>query len=69
MSNVKKSVAERTRHQRQYDTRVNKRQLQTQVQESKIDTGKAMDNGLVVMERQQHIEQPEILNEGRVDHT
>ncbi|GJY97039.1 hypothetical protein Tco_0513949 [Tanacetum coccineum] len=48
MSNVKKSVAERTRHQRQYDRRVNKRQLQTQ--ESKIDTGKAMDNGLVVME-------------------
>ncbi|GJT80282.1 hypothetical protein Tco_1054624 [Tanacetum coccineum] len=48
MSNVKKSVAERTRHQRQYDRRVNKRQLQTQ--ESKIDMGKAVDNGLVVME-------------------
>nr|GEY87694.1 hypothetical protein [Tanacetum cinerariifolium] len=30
MSNVKKSVAERTRHQRQYDRRVNKRQMQTQ---------------------------------------
>ncbi|GJR52712.1 hypothetical protein Tco_1403233 [Tanacetum coccineum] len=48
MGNVKKLVAERTRHQRQYDRRVNKRQLQTQ--ESKIDTGKAVDNGLVVME-------------------
>ncbi|GJZ17881.1 hypothetical protein Tco_0554004 [Tanacetum coccineum] len=34
--NVKKFVAERTRHQRQYDRRVNKRQMQTQ--ESKIDT-------------------------------
>ncbi|GJU96154.1 hypothetical protein Tco_1320910 [Tanacetum coccineum] len=114
MGNVKKSVAERTRHQRQYDRRVNKRQLQTQ--ESKIDTGKAVDNGLVVMESngiestvqddssrsgndtdtddadirpiydeepmaevqltaecniftigQQHTEQPEIINEGRVD--
>ncbi|GJW78969.1 hypothetical protein Tco_0140651 [Tanacetum coccineum] len=46
MGNVKKSVAERTRHQRQYDRRVNKRQLQTQ--ESKIDTGKAVDNGLTI---------------------
>ncbi|GKF63450.1 hypothetical protein Tco_0186898 [Tanacetum coccineum] len=48
MGNVKKSVAERTRHQRQCDRRVNKRQLQTQ--ESKIDTGKEVVNGLVVME-------------------
>ncbi|GKF28171.1 hypothetical protein Tco_0094513, partial [Tanacetum coccineum] len=30
MGNVKKSVAERTCHQRQYDRRVNKRQMQTQ---------------------------------------
>ncbi|GKG11232.1 hypothetical protein Tco_0342632, partial [Tanacetum coccineum] len=114
MGNVKKSVAERTRHQGQYDRRVNKRQLH--IQESKIDTGKAVDNGLVVMESngiesivqddssrlgndtdtddadirpiydeepmaevqltaecnifaigQQHTEQPEIVNEGRVD--
>ncbi|GJY51284.1 hypothetical protein Tco_0442131 [Tanacetum coccineum] len=42
---VKKSVAERTRHQRQYERRVNKRQMQTQ--ESKIDTGKALDANLV----------------------
>ncbi|GJZ01163.1 hypothetical protein Tco_0519124, partial [Tanacetum coccineum] len=48
MSNVKKSVAERTRHQRQCDRRVNKRQMQTQ--ESKIDTSKALDASLVVME-------------------
>ncbi|GJT10098.1 hypothetical protein Tco_0857140 [Tanacetum coccineum] len=114
VGNVKKHVAERTRHQRQYDRRVNKRQLQTQ--ESKIDPGKAENNGLVVMEsngtesevqgdsnmsgndtdvddtdirpiydeepvvevqltvecnifaiRQQHTEQPKIINEGRVD--
>ncbi|GJR48068.1 hypothetical protein Tco_1316171 [Tanacetum coccineum] len=40
-----KSVAERTRHQRQYERRVNKRQMQTQ--ESKIDMGKALDADLV----------------------
>ncbi|GJQ97013.1 hypothetical protein Tco_0008152 [Tanacetum coccineum] len=45
LGNVKKSVAERTRHQRQYERRVNKRQMQTQ--ESKIDTGKALDADLV----------------------
>ncbi|GJR97766.1 hypothetical protein Tco_0269940 [Tanacetum coccineum] len=48
MRNVKKSIAERTRHQRQYDRRENKRQMQTQ--ESKIDTGKAVDVDLVVTE-------------------
>ncbi|GJW33495.1 hypothetical protein Tco_0053527 [Tanacetum coccineum] len=48
LGNVKKSVVERTRHQRQYERRVNKRKMQTQ--ESKIHTGKAVDNGLVVME-------------------
>ncbi|GJV42368.1 hypothetical protein Tco_1420808 [Tanacetum coccineum] len=48
LGNVKKSVAERTRHQRQYERRVNKGHMQTQ--ESKIDTGKAVENGLVVME-------------------
>ncbi|GJY37548.1 hypothetical protein Tco_0422926 [Tanacetum coccineum] len=45
LGNVKKSVAERTRHQRQYERRANKRQMQTQ--ESKIDTGKALDADLV----------------------
>ncbi|GKC40218.1 hypothetical protein Tco_1052602 [Tanacetum coccineum] len=48
MGNVKKSVAKRTRHQRQYDRRVNKRQMQTQ--ESKTDTGKALDVDLVITE-------------------
>ncbi|GJX73575.1 hypothetical protein Tco_0312170 [Tanacetum coccineum] len=48
MGNVKKSVTERTHHQRQYDRRVNKRKMQTQ--ESKIDTGKAVDADLVITE-------------------
>ncbi|GKA03971.1 hypothetical protein Tco_0676752 [Tanacetum coccineum] len=48
MGNIKKSVAERTRHKRLYDTRVNKTQMQKQ--ENKIDFGKALDAGLVVME-------------------
>ncbi|GKC74725.1 hypothetical protein Tco_1120608 [Tanacetum coccineum] len=47
MGNVNKSVAERTCHQRQYDGRVNKRQMQTQ--ESKVDMGKALDAHLVVI--------------------
>nr|GEV52659.1 hypothetical protein [Tanacetum cinerariifolium] len=46
MGNVKKSVVERTRHQRQHDRRVNKRLMQTQ--ESKIDSGKAVNDNLVV---------------------
>ncbi|GJZ84297.1 putative reverse transcriptase domain-containing protein [Tanacetum coccineum] len=45
LGNVKKSIAERTRHQRKYERRVNKRQMQTQ--KSKIDTGKALDADLV----------------------
>ncbi|GJT90028.1 hypothetical protein Tco_1078873 [Tanacetum coccineum] len=44
MGNVKKSVAERARHQRQYERRVNNRQMQTQ--ESKIDSGSALDGVL-----------------------
>nr|GFD06019.1 hypothetical protein [Tanacetum cinerariifolium] len=108
MENVKKSVFERARHQRQYDRRVNKRLMQTQ--ESKIDMGKVVNDDLVVTSKvqddnsmsgndtdahdadirpiydeepmakvqltaecnifaigQQHTEQPEIINEGRVD--
>ncbi|GJT39818.1 hypothetical protein Tco_0939683 [Tanacetum coccineum] len=37
MANVKKSVAERTRHQRQYDRRVNKRQMQTSGNDTDAD--------------------------------
>nr|GEX63623.1 hypothetical protein [Tanacetum cinerariifolium] len=114
MGNVKKFVTERTRRQRQYDRRANKRQMQTQ--ESKIDMGKVLDADLVVTKSsrtkskvqddssrsgndtdaddadirpiddedpmaevqltaecntfaigKQHTEQPEIINEGRVD--
>ncbi|GKD04479.1 hypothetical protein Tco_1179453, partial [Tanacetum coccineum] len=48
MGNAKKSVAKRIHHQRQYNRRANKRQMQTQ--ESKINTGKAVDDDLVVTE-------------------
>ncbi|GJY73284.1 hypothetical protein Tco_0477715 [Tanacetum coccineum] len=48
MENVKKSVAERTCHQRQYERRVNKRQMQTH--EGKVDSSKAFDVSLVVTE-------------------
>nr|GEU43605.1 hypothetical protein [Tanacetum cinerariifolium] len=46
MSNFKKSIVKRIRHQRQYDKRMNKRQMQTQ--ESEVDTGKAFDIDLVI---------------------
>nr|GEV29460.1 hypothetical protein [Tanacetum cinerariifolium] len=49
MSNVKKSVAKGIRHKRLYDKRVNKRQMLKQ--ESKVDLGKELDAGLVVMKR------------------
>ncbi|GKA92793.1 hypothetical protein Tco_0814718 [Tanacetum coccineum] len=48
MGNVKKSVVERTHHQRHYDRRLNKRQIQ--MQKSKIDTGKVVYADLVVTE-------------------
>ncbi|GKC04612.1 hypothetical protein Tco_0996222, partial [Tanacetum coccineum] len=41
IQNIKKSVAEGASHQRQYERKVNNRQMQTQ--ESKIDTGSALD--------------------------
>ncbi|GJX31800.1 hypothetical protein Tco_0241655 [Tanacetum coccineum] len=90
LGNVKKSVAERTRHKRQYERRVNKRQMQTQ--ESEIDTAVSGNETYAEMQKsnpfmtkepmaevqltaecnifaigQQHTEQPEIINEGRVD--
>ncbi|GKE23923.1 hypothetical protein Tco_1435435 [Tanacetum coccineum] len=46
MTNVKKSVAKRTRHKRLYDRRIIKRQMQTR--ESKVDLGKELDTSLVV---------------------
>ncbi|GKA00877.1 hypothetical protein Tco_0673542 [Tanacetum coccineum] len=91
MGNVKKSIGERTRHQRQYDRRVNKRQMQTQekVQDDISRSGNDTDANDADMRPiydeepiaevqltaecnifaigQQHTEQPEIINEGRVD--
>nr|GEV09473.1 hypothetical protein [Tanacetum cinerariifolium] len=48
MSFVKKSIAERARHQRQYDRRVN--EIKIQMQEGEVDRGKALDDDLVVTE-------------------
>ncbi|GKB87472.1 hypothetical protein Tco_0959744 [Tanacetum coccineum] len=48
MGNVKKSLAERTRHKRQYDRRINERQMQSR--ESKVVSSKALDASLVVTE-------------------
>ncbi|GJV94233.1 hypothetical protein Tco_1542046 [Tanacetum coccineum] len=48
MGNVKKSLAERTRHKRQYDRRMNERQMQSR--ESKVVLSKALDASLVVTE-------------------
>ncbi|GJR38050.1 putative reverse transcriptase domain-containing protein, partial [Tanacetum coccineum] len=72
----KQSVAERTRHQRQYDIKANKRQMQ--MQESKIDTSKALDADSVITQsswtksevqddrRQHHTEQSDIINEAQI---
>ncbi|GJV34641.1 hypothetical protein Tco_1395041 [Tanacetum coccineum] len=48
MGNVKKSLAERTRHKRQYDRRENERQMRSR--ESKVVSSKALDASLVVIE-------------------
>ncbi|GJY84578.1 hypothetical protein Tco_0497954 [Tanacetum coccineum] len=45
MGNVKKYVAERTRHKRQYDRRMKERQMQSR--ESKVVSSKALDASLV----------------------
>ncbi|GJW10076.1 hypothetical protein Tco_1575903 [Tanacetum coccineum] len=55
LGNVKKSIAERTRHQRQYERRVNKRQMQTQ--ESKIDTWSGNDTDAVDARYQDHYDE------------
>ncbi|GJR61032.1 hypothetical protein Tco_1503194 [Tanacetum coccineum] len=48
MGNVKKSIVERTRYKREYNSRVNKRQLQTQ--EGKVVMIEALDVNFIVME-------------------
>ncbi|GJX83774.1 hypothetical protein Tco_0333255 [Tanacetum coccineum] len=45
MESVKKSIDKRALHKREYDIRVNERQIQTT--EGKVDTGKAVDASLV----------------------
>ncbi|GJZ97322.1 hypothetical protein Tco_0669775 [Tanacetum coccineum] len=45
MESVKKSIDKRALHKREYDIRVNERQIQTT--EGKVDTGKALDASLV----------------------
>nr|GEY56884.1 hypothetical protein [Tanacetum cinerariifolium] len=45
MESVKKSIDERALHKREYDTRVNERQMQTN--EGKVDTSNALDASLV----------------------
>nr|GEU59577.1 hypothetical protein [Tanacetum cinerariifolium] len=88
MSVVKKSIAKRARHQRQYDRRVNETRML--MQEGDIDWGKALDADLdaaikpvndkeliaevqmtaeynVLANGQQHAEQPEFNNKGRVN--
>ncbi|GJT96964.1 hypothetical protein Tco_1092482 [Tanacetum coccineum] len=48
MESVKKSIDERAHHKKEYDSRVNERQMQTK--EGKVDSSKALDDGLVVTE-------------------
>ncbi|GJR82410.1 hypothetical protein Tco_0153195 [Tanacetum coccineum] len=59
MESVNKSIDKRALHKREYDNRVNERQMQ--IKEGKVDTSKALDA------RQQHSKQPEFNNEGEVD--
>ncbi|GJX58245.1 gag-pol polyprotein [Tanacetum coccineum] len=61
-----KSIDKRALHKREYDIRVNERQMQTT--KEKFDTSKALDASLVdTKSRQQHTEQPKFNNEGEVD--
>ncbi|GJY33721.1 hypothetical protein Tco_0418190 [Tanacetum coccineum] len=62
MNNVKKSVAERTRHQRQYD-----RRFQPIYDEELMAEVQLTAECNIFATGQQHTEQPKIINEGRVD--
>nr|GEY38486.1 hypothetical protein [Tanacetum cinerariifolium] len=48
MESVKKFIDERAQHKREYNSRVNKRQMQSK--EGTIDSSKALDDSLVVTE-------------------
>ncbi|GJS74116.1 hypothetical protein Tco_0706957 [Tanacetum coccineum] len=66
MESVKKSIDKRALHKKEYDSRVNERQMQ--IIEEKVDSSKALDASLVDTEsRQHHSEQPEFNNEREVD--
>nr|GEW60931.1 hypothetical protein [Tanacetum cinerariifolium] len=78
MSNVKKSVAERTRHQRQYDRRDTSSRsgndtdnddakIRPIYDEEPVAKVQLTDECNIFATRQQHTEQPEIINEGKVD--
>nr|GEV15646.1 putative ribonuclease H-like domain-containing protein [Tanacetum cinerariifolium] len=49
MESVKKSIDERVHHKREYDIRMNERQMQSN--ERKVDSSKALDIGSVVIKR------------------
>nr|GEU31871.1 hypothetical protein [Tanacetum cinerariifolium] len=49
MESLRKSILERAKHKREYDSRMNERQ--TQSKEEKFDSSKALDADLVVTER------------------
>nr|GEX87519.1 hypothetical protein [Tanacetum cinerariifolium] len=69
MGNVKKSVAERTRHKRQYDSRMNERQMQSK--EGNVDSSKALDISLVVTEcsaiESENINESSVIDTGKQD--
>ncbi|GKB84653.1 hypothetical protein Tco_0956925 [Tanacetum coccineum] len=48
MESVKKSINERAQHKREYDSRMNERQMQSK--KGKVDSSKALDANLVVTE-------------------
>ncbi|GJX39014.1 hypothetical protein Tco_0252317 [Tanacetum coccineum] len=48
MESIKKFIDERAHHKREYDNRVNERQMQSK--EGKVDSSKALDDSLVVTE-------------------
>ncbi|GJY79743.1 hypothetical protein Tco_0485544 [Tanacetum coccineum] len=48
MESVKKSIDERAQHKREYDSRVNKRHMQSK--KGKVDSSKALNAGLVITE-------------------
>nr|GEV13760.1 hypothetical protein [Tanacetum cinerariifolium] len=48
MESVKKSIDERAQHKREYDRKMNERQMQSK--DGKVDSSKALDADLVVIE-------------------